>query len=51
MNNFDMQFLKLSCSVTINAVIKAEVEEVNQGFVICIDDGWVFRVLEKVLEL
>ena len=39
MNNFDMQFSKSSCSVTIDAIIKAGVEEVNQGFVICIDDG------------
>ncbi len=46
-----MQLLKPSCPVTIDAVMKTEVKEVNQGFVICINDGWVFRVLEEVLEL
>ena len=46
-----MQFLKLSCPVTIDAVMKAEVEEVNQGFVICMNDGWAFRVLKEVLKL
>ena len=39
MNNSDIQFLKLGCSVTIDAVIKAEAEEVNQRFIICIDDS------------
>ena len=37
--------------MTIDAVMKTGVEEVNQGFVICIDDGWTFRVLEEVLKL